>query len=202
MAKKFIQRGRHLVLSLVSNVVVEVTFRVDRLPTIVFRSEDETESLLEFEDDVVLIQGSNERVLKRPRDNFDPQNWNALLELIGKQVSDALAHEDGCLRIEFTYGLVLTVTPSTGCEAWHFQRPRPGRAVASDPNVDTHLSLYGDHGHLILPEKRNPYSFFARRFSTAQTYALFLAQLPRGPFPKKFTADLNWPHAPPTIRGR
>jgi hypothetical protein len=58
-----------------------------------------------------------------------------LLEVFGRIVWDAAGLPDGTLRVGFEGGLVLSVVPSTGYEAWHFRSPG--------------LRLHGAYGHLI-----------------------------------------------------
>jgi Family of unknown function (DUF6188) len=62
------------------------------------------------------------------------------------RVCEAIARQTGELRITFADGLVLEVASITGCEAWHFAKPRPGKLVG-DPGP--HVGVTGAAGGLI-----------------------------------------------------
>lgn len=144
--KKLTQRGQHIVLPIVGNILSELAFRVDRCPILVFR-DTEGECELQIEDQIVLVSRSAEELLPhaKPGPTFDPKRLGRLLDLLGLTVDDALARKDGSLQIVFAGGLALKVTSTTGHEAWHFHLPRPGR-----PALGGHqISVHGAAGHLL-----------------------------------------------------
>jgi hypothetical protein len=83
----------------------------------------------------------------KPRKTFNPKELAPLLELLGCEVTDAVAMEDGQLVLAFSNQQVLDVRSSTGYEAWHFQYPRPGRPVGGKRGNS--IAVTGAHGHLI-----------------------------------------------------
>ena len=60
---------------------------------------------------------------------------------------DAVAEEDGKLRIGFSNELVLEIAPRGAGEAWRFLYPRPGRPVGG--KVNRPVALTGAPGRLI-----------------------------------------------------
>ena len=129
--------------------MTELRLSTVSLAAMVFRNADGEESEIVFEDRIVLRHGRQERVLNgsRPGADFDPKELAPLLELLGNNVTDAVADKEGRLRIAFANAWVLEVVPSTAYEAWHFQYPRPGRPAGG--NVERHVGLTGANGRLI-----------------------------------------------------
>jgi hypothetical protein len=123
MSKKLVQRGRHLVLPIVGDTVREL--KLGRLTTVVFSAESSVESELQIEEAITLIRGHHELTLEgsKPGGTWNPKALGPLLDLIGCRVVDALAEQEGLLRITFSNGLVMEIRPSTGYEAWHFHSP-------------------------------------------------------------------------------
>jgi hypothetical protein len=142
-ARKLQARGRHTVLPIVGDMVVEIRLSVRTLPAIVFRAPDGGESEITVEDCIVLRRGNQEYVVQGPKPGttFNPMALSPLLELLQSEVKDAVAEREGKLRIEFSNSLIMEVCSTTGYEAWHFQYPRPGRPKGAD-NVH-HISLHG-----------------------------------------------------------
>lgn len=150
MAKKLYARGRHTVLPIVGDTLIELDLGIRRLASLVFKAAEGDESELTIEDQICLRRGESERILagSKPGVTFDPKGLSPLLELLGSQVRDAVAEKEGRLRVVFSNELVLEVTSSTGYEAWHFQYPRPGRPVSG--KVDHSVSVTGAYGYLIF----------------------------------------------------
>jgi hypothetical protein len=115
----------------------------------VFKASDESESQLSIEDHIILSRGDNAQILEgsKPGTSFCPRELFPLLELLGSEVTGAVATKDGELRIAFSNKLVLSISPSSDGEAWHFQYPRPGRPVAGNPSQ--FVALTGAPGRLI-----------------------------------------------------
>jgi uncharacterized protein DUF6188 len=149
MSKKFTSRGRHTVLPIVGDTLVEIRLSMCSLPALVFRAEDGREAELTIEDRTTLRRGDQERLFEgsKPGTSFNPKELAPLLELLGSAVIDAVAEKEGLLRIAFSNKLVLEVAPSSGYEAWHFHCPRPGRPAGGDR--DQAIALHGAYGHLI-----------------------------------------------------
>ncbi len=131
--------------------MVEVRLRTSGIPalTLTFQAAHGSESDLQIMDRIHLRRGDHERVLdgSKPGATFNPMELSPMLELLGSTVKDALAENEGRLRIAFSNELVLEVTSTTGYEAWHFQYPRPGRPVGG--LLDHPISLHGTAGRLI-----------------------------------------------------
>lgn len=145
MAKKLTCRGTRTVLPIIGDTLVELRLFSDRWPAFVFGSQDDTESEIRIEDRLALARGDCELLVLKSI--LVPATLAPLLELVGCKVAEAIAERDGRLRLDFTNGLTLTVTPTTGFEAWHFQYPRPGCAAGG--NLDRLVSVTGAFGHLI-----------------------------------------------------
>jgi hypothetical protein len=146
MSRKFTARGRYTVLPIVGNTLVEVRLGTCRLPALIFRAADGSEAELTIEEAVTLTRGKQVQLLEgsKPGETFSPRELAPLLDLLGSEVTDALAEKEGQLRIEFTGNLLMTVTPSHGYEAWHFQYPPPGAGAGAK-----HVGLTGADGRLI-----------------------------------------------------
>lgn len=149
MTKNLSRRGRHTVLPFVGDTMVELRLSTQQSPALVFQSAEGAESELRIDDCITLRRGEYERLLNgaKPGVTFKPDELSPLLELLGTQVRDALAEENGHLRIGFSNELVLEITPSGDGEAWHFQYPRPGRPAGGE--VGRSVSLIGAPGRLI-----------------------------------------------------
>jgi hypothetical protein len=149
MTKKLSGRGRHTVLPIVGDALVEVRLSTRSLPALVFRAADGSESELRIADRLSLRRGECERVLEgsQPGATFNPKELSPLLELLGGEVRDAVAEEEGRLRVVFANQLVLEATPSADGEAWHFQYPRPGHPPGG--KVGQFVALTGAPGRLI-----------------------------------------------------
>jgi hypothetical protein len=149
MSKKLMSRGRHTVLPIVGDTLVEVRLSMRSLPALVFKKEDGSEAELTIEDCTTLRRGEQEQLLEgsKPGSSFNPKELAPLLELLGTEVIDAVAQQDGLLRVAFSNKLVLEIAPSHGYEAWHFHYPRPGRPMGGEH--EQAISLHGAHGHLI-----------------------------------------------------
>ena len=149
MSKRLTSRGRHTVLPIIGDTLVEVRLSMCSLPALVFKAEDSTEAEITIEDCTTLRRGTQERLLEgsKPGTSFNPKELAPLLELLGSAVTDAVAEREGLLRIAFENKLVLEVVPGHGYEAWHFHSPRPGRPAVG--NREQAISLTGAYGHLI-----------------------------------------------------
>lgn len=147
--KRFAPHGQHISLPISGDTLVEIRLSICQLLALVFQADDNTESEITIEDCLTLRRGSEERRLAgtKPGAAWNPQELSPLLELLGAEVSDAVAEREGLLRISFANQLVLEVVSTTGFEAWHFHYPRPGRPPAG--NVREPLALHGAHGRLI-----------------------------------------------------
>jgi hypothetical protein len=141
-------RGRHTVLPIEGSLLAEVCFAIDRLVALVFRDAQGNEAEVTVEDKIVLARGTDERVLEgsRPGASFDPKGLHPLLDLLGCRVCEAITQYNGELRISFADGLALEVTSTTGYEAWHFAKPRPGRPIGGP---GPHIGITGAAGHWI-----------------------------------------------------
>jgi hypothetical protein len=141
-------RGRHTVLPIEGSLLAEVCLAIDRIVALVFRDPAGNEAEVTVEDKIVLARGTEERVLEacRPGTSFDPKGLHPLLNLLGSRVREAIAQHTGELRITFADGLVLQITSTTGHEAWHFAKPRPGRPISSP---GPHIGITGAAGRLI-----------------------------------------------------
>jgi hypothetical protein len=151
--KKLQKRGQRLILPIVGDTVSEVVLSTCRMPAVVFRDADGNESEIHFEEAITLARGDSESVLhgSRPGVTFNPCELSPLVELLGTLVTEAIASEDGSLRVTLSNEQVLSVLPSSGYEAWHFQYPRGGRPVSGD--ITQYLSVTGDDGRLITSGK-------------------------------------------------
>ena len=149
ISKKLTSRGRHTVLPIIGDTLVEIRLSVCHLPALIFKAEDDSEAEITIEDCTTLRRGDQERLLEgsKPGTSFNPKELAPLLELLGSTVTDAVAEKEGLLRIAFASKLVLEVAPSHGYEAWHFHSPCPGRPAGGDR--DQAIALHGAHGHLI-----------------------------------------------------
>lgn len=149
MSKKLTSRGRHTVLPIIGDTLVEIRLSTCNPPALVFKAEDGSETELRIEDRMKLRRGDQEQLLEgtKPGSSFNPKELAPLLELLGCAVIDAVAEKEGLLRIAFSNKLVLEVVSSHSYEAWHFHSPRPGRPVGGDLNHA--IILYGANGHLI-----------------------------------------------------
>jgi hypothetical protein len=133
----------------VGDTLVEVRLSTCNLPALVFEAADRTQAELTIEDCISLTRGDQERLLEgsKPGATFNPKTLAPLLELLGCEVTDAVAYSDGRLRIAFSNELILGVEPSHGYEAWHFQCPRPGRSAGG--SCEHVVGLTGAQGRLI-----------------------------------------------------
>jgi hypothetical protein len=149
LTKKLTPRGRHTVLPIIGDTLVEVCLSTCRPPTLVFKGADGSESELRIEDSITLNRGEQERLLdgSMPGESFKPETLSPLLELLGSEVMDAVAEKEGRLRVVFSNALTLVVASSRGYEAWHFQYPRPGRPTGG--NLNQFVALTGAYGRLI-----------------------------------------------------
>jgi hypothetical protein len=136
------------VLPIEGGLLAEVCLAIDRLVALVFRDAAGNEAEVRVEDKIVLGRGIDERVLEgsQPGTSFDPRGLHPLLELLGCRVCEAIAQDTGELRITFADGLVLKVASTTGYEAWHFAKPRPGRPIGDS---GPHIAITGAAGRLI-----------------------------------------------------
>jgi hypothetical protein len=146
MARQLTTRGRHTVLPILGDTLVELRLSARSAPALVFRAADDSEAELTIEDGICLRRGDQERVLDgaKPGESFNPPALAPLLEFLGSEVTDALAEKEGRLRVAFSNGLALEVVPSHGYEAWHFRYPRPGSSCGGKA-----VALTGVHGHLV-----------------------------------------------------
>src|SRR5262249_19390904 len=138
MSKKLTSRGRHTVLPIIGDTLVEIRLNMCSLPALVFKAVDGSEAEITIEDCISLRRGDQERLLEgsKPGTSFNPKELAPVLEVLGSAVTDAVAEREGLLRIAFENKLVLEVVPSHGYEAWHFHSPRPGRpAVTVTPGA-------------------------------------------------------------------
>lgn len=123
MTKHLKKRGRHVELPIIGITVTEVRIAVDRLVEVVFRdrTDDDSESTLEVEESITLSCGKATRTLEgsRPGITFAPQTLHPLVKLLGCTVTDAIAQEDGTLRVELSNATCLSIA-SDGYEGWHF----------------------------------------------------------------------------------
>ena len=147
--KKFTPRGRHRTLPIAGDTLSEICLGISTHATLVFRDTTGGESQLQLAEAISLHQHGKDFHLPgaRPGSTFDPKQLHPLLELLGTTVVDAWAHHDGPLEIAFSNGSVLRVIPQGDYEAWHFQYPRPGRAIGGD--LKGYTSLQGANGRLI-----------------------------------------------------
>ena len=129
MAKALTGRGRHTVLPIVGDTLVELRLEAGGRPAFVFGAAGGGESELTVEGPVRLRRGEYERPLRgaRPGPGFDPRGLAPLVELLGGEVRDAVAGADGRLRVAFANGMALEVAPAGPGEGWEFRRPRPAR---------------------------------------------------------------------------
>ena len=134
--RQLAQRGRHCLIPIIGDKVVEFRVGTSCLPTLLFCGEDGVESRLEIAQTVDLRRGEWTTTLEgaKPGITYDPTQVQPLLELIGTTVIDAVAQEDGVLRLDFSNKLELEITPVEG-EGWHFQTQD--------------VYLHGADGHLI-----------------------------------------------------
>jgi Family of unknown function (DUF6188) len=142
------RRGRHTILPLVGDTLVELCLSTRILTTLVFEASDRSQAELVLEDAVLLRRGRDEHLLDgtKPGSTYNPRLLCPLLELLGKRVTEAIAEEGGLLRITFSDSLELEVAPSTGYESWNYRYPRSGRAVGG--SVAKPLSVIGCLGSL------------------------------------------------------
>jgi len=149
ISKKLTSRGRHTVLPIVGDTLIEIRLSMCAMTALVFKAEDGSEAEITIEDCTTLWRGDQERLLEgsKPGTSFNPKELAPLLELLGITVTDAVAEREGLLRIAFANKLILEVAPSHGYEAWHFHSPRPGRPAGGDR--DHAIALHGALGHLI-----------------------------------------------------
>lgn len=136
-------------LPIVGDTLAEVCLGTSRLAALVFKAEDGSEAELTVEDTITLIRGGQEHRLggSKPGVSFNPKELAPLLELLGSEVTDAVAEKEGRLGITFSNQFVLEVMSSTGYEAWHFRYPRPGRPHGDEWGKA--IVVTGVHGRLI-----------------------------------------------------
>src|ERR1041385_3421599 len=121
-ARKLTRRGRHTVLPILGDTLVELRLSVCSALALVCRAPDGSEAEITIEDSICLRRGDQTRCLEgsKPGESFNPQALAPLLELLGSDVAEAVAEKEGRLRVAFSNELVLEVVPSHGYEAWHF----------------------------------------------------------------------------------
>lgn len=148
-ARKLTARGRHTVLPILGDRLVELRLSVCSAPALVFRAVDDGEAEITIEDGICLRRGDQVRRLEgaKPGASFNSQALAPLLELLGSEVTDALAEQEGRLRVTFSNELVVEVVPSHGYEAWHFRYPRPGRPAGG--TREQAVAVTGAHGRLV-----------------------------------------------------
>ncbi len=121
MTKPLKKRGRHVELPIIGDTVAEVRIAIDRLVTLIFRSKADNETTLAIEDSLILSRGNSTQTLKgaKPGTTFAPQTLQPLLELIGCTIVNAIAQEDGAIRLDLSNAMTLTVASTDGYESWH-----------------------------------------------------------------------------------
>ena len=143
MRKVFTRQGRHTVLPIVGDTVIEFCVSSQHGPQIIVADASHQESIITLADPIHIGRGTD-------MNTVDPNRLSQLsplLELVRTQVTVAMARENGRLELEFSNTMKLEVCSTTGHEAWHFQFPRPGRPPSG--NVARHISIHGADGHLI-----------------------------------------------------
>ena len=141
MTKPLKKRGRHVELPILGDTVAELRIASDRIVTRIFRSKSDHETTLEIEDSIVLSRGTSTQTLKgsKPGTTFAPQTLQPLLELIGCTIVDALAQEDGAIRLDISNAMTPTVASTDGYESWHL----------TSLNSPAPFTLHGGSGCLI-----------------------------------------------------
>lgn len=123
MTKHLKKRGRHLELPIIGANVAEVRIAIDRLVELIFRdsTDPDRESVLMIEEAIILSRGKATQTLEgaRPGSAFAPHTLHPLVELIGCTITEAVAQEDGPIRIDLSNAMQFTVE-SDGYEGWHF----------------------------------------------------------------------------------
>lgn len=149
MSNELTSRGRYVVLPIVGDTLIEIRLSACAPPALVFKAADHSEAEITVEESIILRHGDHTRCLdgSKPGEQFNPTELGPLLELLGSVVTEAVAGNDGFLRLAFSNKRSFEVTPTHGYEAWHFQRPRPGRAVGGTGKEV--IALTGAHGRLI-----------------------------------------------------
>ncbi len=127
---KFKSRGRHVEIPIIGFRFAELRLAVDELVELRFRDEERNECSLQLEDCLTLTRGTQATSLNgsRPGEAFAPGTMAVLADNLGQTVSDAIAQEDGTIRIELSNKVSLSVTPQTGHEAWHVKLRRNGES--------------------------------------------------------------------------
>ena len=149
MTKKFIKRGMNVEIPIIGDKVTEIRLSLNKMPRLIFQDFQGEESQITFEETITLSRPNEQITMKgsKPGTSWYPQGLTPLVELLGLEIREALAYQDGALFLRFSNEWELRVNPQSGFEAWHFQYPRPGEAVGGDRGL--HISLIGDHGRLI-----------------------------------------------------
>jgi hypothetical protein len=143
--KKLCNRGHDIILPIEGDTLV--SFCDTGLTGMVFESQDSEQSLIQFEDELRIIDSDSSRILKgtKPGKGFWRADLHRLDYLIGIRLKEAVVRHDGCLILFFETGERLEIESTTGYEAWHFQYPRPHTRSVRHP-----ISVHGDHGSLVV----------------------------------------------------
>ncbi len=137
MRKSLRQSGRHTILPIVDDELVEVCIRSVGSPELVFADTEGQQAIIVFEDEFQIGRGTHRLRLR----HLEPFNMAPLVELVGTTVTDALATAEGRLELSFSNAVTLECSSTTGYEAWHFYFPRPARPLGGD--LSHYLSVHG-----------------------------------------------------------
>ncbi len=143
MQKRLTLRGRHTILPIVGDTVVEIHVSAHRGPVIILADVDGRESMIELADQFTIGRGIDLRAIEHQH----ATQLSPLLELVGATVTEALASAEGRLELVFSNAMRLEVASTTGYEAWHYQYPRPGRPPSGD--IANAISLHGGAERLL-----------------------------------------------------
>lgn len=127
---KFKARGRHLEIPIIGYQLAELRLAIERLVELRFRDAEDGECSLQLEESLTVTNDQNVTIMdgSRPGRSFAPAKLTALVEHLGRTVVDALAQEDGTLRIELSSEVHFSVTSTSGYEAWHLAFRRHGES--------------------------------------------------------------------------
>jgi hypothetical protein len=148
--KKYCERkGENLILPIVGDIASEIVLSMRQQPCLIFRDTDGNESQISFEESILLSRDGRDAELtgSKPGVTFNPRSLSPLVELLGSEVTEAIAYREGALWISFSSRHALNVVPNSGYEAWHFQYPRPGRPIGG--KLEHFVSVTGADGRLI-----------------------------------------------------
>lgn len=143
------QYSSQIELPIVGNMVASICVHHRRSPEIIFSNEDDQESSLILEDQINLTRGEQmipPHAIHRGN-RTDGGELSPLLTLLGSTVREAFASQDGRLTIKFSNAINLTITSTTGYEAWHFQYPRIGSQYQD--NKRKMITIHGAYGKLL-----------------------------------------------------